>query len=302
MTEGIVFDIQRYSLQDGPGLRTLVFLKGCPLRCAWCSNPESQQLQPELLYDAARCTLCGQCVRACPREAISICAGELTWNAAQCDGCGACVTACTHSARSIVGSRMTASEVVALAVRDAPFYRRSGGGVTLGGGEPMSQPAFAAEVLRLLREQGVDTAIETCGCTAMDAFLSVVEHADHVLFDIKHADSGRHAALAGSGNETIVANLSSLLEWHADVTVRYPLIPGWNDTDSDLVALAALLRSLQREPPVELVPYHRLGEHKYRLLNREYALAGRSPCSDEAARTACDLLRQRGLNCHALVH
>lgn len=302
MTEGIVFDIQRYSLQDGPGLRTLVFLKGCPLRCAWCSNPESQQPQLELLYDAACCALCGDCVVACPKGALSIDSGELTRNVDLCDMCGACVTACTHSARSIVGSRMTALEVVARVVRDAPFYRRSGGGVTLGGGEPTSQPAFAAEVLRLLRDQGVDTAIETCGCAAMDAFLSVVVHADHVLFDIKHADSRRHAALTGAGNETIVANLNSLLEWHADVTVRYPLIPGWNDGESDLAAFAVLLCSLRREPPVELVPYHRLGEHKYRLLNREYALSGTSPCSDETARTACDLLRHRGVNCRALAH
>ncbi|NLE94278.1 MAG: glycyl-radical enzyme activating protein [Dehalococcoidia bacterium] len=302
MTEGIVFDIQRYSLQDGPGLRTLVFLKGCPLRCAWCSNPESQQPQPELLYDVNRCTLCGECCQACPKGAIVIRSGALAWNGDLCDTCGACVAACTHSARSIVGSRVTASEVVALVVRDAPFYRRSGGGVTLGGGEPTSQPAFATEVLRLLHMQGVDTAVETCGCATADAFVSVVERADHVFFDIKHADSRHHSALTGAGSETIVSNLNSLLEWHTDVTVRYPLIPGWNDAESDLVAFAALLRGLRREPPVELVPYHRLGEHKYRLLNREYALAGMYACSDETARTACDLLRQRGINCRVLVH
>jgi pyruvate formate lyase activating enzyme len=301
MVSGVVFDIQRYSLHDGPGLRTLVFLKGCALRCLWCSNPESHARDPEMLYDADRCTRCGACVRACPSGALSQKEdGSLVYDRTRCTLCGRCVSACVQGARRIAGAMMTSDEVVAAVMRDAPFYRRSGGGVTLGGGEPTLQPEFAAAVLRGAKGRGVDTAIETCGHAERAAFLSVALEADHVLFDVKHTDSARHAALTGVGNEVILANLSALLERERDVTVRYPLVPGRNADDSDMTALASLLVTLPARPMVELVPYHRLGEHKYRLLGRDYALAGTSPQTTADVDRACSVLLQYGVRCRAL--
>jgi len=303
MTEGIVFDVQRYSLQDGPGLRTLVFLKGCPLHCAWCSNPESQRSQPELLYDQMRCTLCGECARVCPTGAVLMGdSGTLTFDEGLCTACGACVSACRQEARRIAGELMSEEQVVKTVLRDMPFYRRSGGGVTLGGGEPTQQPLFAGAVLRQLKLRGVDTAIETCGYADPTAFMEVAELADHVLFDVKHADNVRHRDLTGASNERILANLAALLRRHGDVTIRYPLVPGCNDSEAELREFAALVLSLPRVPSVELVPYHRLGEHKYRLLRRDYRLAGTNPHDEGVVDRACGILQACGVACRSLTH
>jgi len=300
MTEGIVFDIQRYSLHDGPGLRTLVFLKGCPLRCEWCSNPESQLREPELLYDAMRCTACGDCVRACPTGALSLDGAVVRYSRADCNLCGACASACIRQARSLTGTVMSDTEVVESVMRDAPFYRRSGGGVTLGGGEPTYQPRFATGILQELRLRGVHTAIETCGHTTAEAFQAVTRLTDLVLFDVKHAESASHARLTGTGNELILRNLESLLQADLDITIRYPLIPGRNDGMKDLLAFRALLCRLARIPAVEFIPYHRLGEHKYRLLGRDYALAGVSPCGEEIISRACTILQDAGIDCSVI--
>ena len=303
MTGGVVFDIQRYSLHDGPGLRTLVFLKGCPLRCLWCSNPESQARAPELLFDAARCTMCLSCVGACPSGALSA-AGEhdLVYDRERCTMCGACVQACPREARRIVGRTMTVDEVLSIILRDAPFYRRSGGGVTLGGGEPTYQPEFARSLLDRFSTHGLNTAIETCGQAETRAFLSVAEAADRVYFDIKHLNRDVHIALTGVSNELILDNLTALLHVHRDVVVRYPLVPGCNDGDSDLRAFADYLLRIPRVPPVEFVPYHRFGEHKYGLLGRDYELADTPPCEEQETDAACAILRQFGLECSALSH
>jgi glycyl-radical enzyme activating protein len=303
MTAGMVFDIQRYSLHDGPGLRTLVFLKGCALRCVWCSNPESQHRTPDMLYDAARCTRCGACVRACPSGALLLSDdGAIMYDEALCDYCGACVGVCNQNARRLAGELMTDEHIVAAVVRDMPFYRRSGGGVTLGGGEPTQQAEFARAILCRLKARGVDTAVETCGQADPADFLSVTEQADHVLFDIKHAGSARHIELTGAGNELLLANLDGLLRRDVDVTVRYPLVPHRNDSEADLGALADLLRAMPRVPPVELVPYHRYGEHKYSLLRREYALAGTLPPVADSIDHACGILHELGLACSSLSH
>jgi len=303
MAGGIVFDIQRFSLQDGPGLRTLVFLKGCPLRCAWCSNPESQRPEPQLLYDGDRCTLCLACVPVCPSGALTSAGeGSLSYDLTLCTACGACVTACPNAARSISGKEMSVEEVLASVLRDAPFYRRSGGGVTISGGEPTFQPDFARLLLSAFKQHGMDTAVETCGHADTRTFLSVAEAADHVFFDVKHLDRARHIELTGVPNELILDNLRALMHIHPDVTVRYPLVPGWNDGGDDLRSFAQYLLRLPRMPLVEFVPYHRYGEHKYRLLGREYRLAGTPSCEEQDTESACTILRQFGLDCSALSH
>jgi pyruvate formate lyase activating enzyme len=300
---GVVFDIQRYSLQDGPGVRTLVFLKGCPLRCAWCSNPESQRPEPQLFYDGDRCTLCLTCVPACPTGALTTAgAGSLSYDLTLCTHCGACVSVCPNSARNITGREMSVDQVVAAVLRDAPFYRRSGGGVTLSGGEPTSQAEFSRELLDAFRAHGLDTAVETCGQCETRTFLSVVERADHVYFDVKMMNRDRHAELIGVPNELILDNLRALLHVHGDVTVRYPLVPGCSDSGDDLRAFAGFILTLPRIPPVEFVPYHRFGEHKYRLLGRQYRLTGTPTCEQTDAQEACVVLQQHGIACSALSH
>ena len=303
MTGGVVFDIQRFSLQDGPGLRTLVFLKGCPLRCAWCSNPESQRPDPQLLYDGDRCTLCLKCVPTCPSGALTSAGeGSLSYDLTLCTMCGACVAACPNSARSISGRVMSVEEVLASVLRDAPFYRRSGGGVTLSGGEPTYQPDFSMALLSDFKRHGLDTAIETCGHADTRTFMSVVEAADHVFFDVKHLDRARHIELTGVPNELILDNLRALMHIHPDVTVRYPLVPGCNDRTDDLRSFAQYLLRLPRMPLVEFVPYHRYGEHKYRLLGRPYRLTGTPACEELEAERACQVLRQHDIACSALLH
>ncbi len=303
MASGIIFDIQRYSLQDGPGLRTLVFLKGCPLRCLWCSNPESQRPEPQLLYDGDRCTLCLSCVPVCPSGALTTAGpGSLSYDLTRCTCCGRCVRACPNGARRICGRERTVEDVLAVVLRDAPFYRRSGGGVTLGGGEPTGQPEFARSLLQAFGSHSLDTAMETCGYAETRPFLSVAAHVDHVFFDIKHIDSSRHRQLTGVANELILDNLRALLHVHDDVTVRYPLVPGWNDGGDELRALARCLLGMPRIPRVEVVPYHRFGEHKYRLLGRLYPLEGTPAGDEEGSRQACIILKQHGIECSALVH
>jgi len=303
MARGIVFDIQRYSLQDGPGLRTLVFLKGCPLRCLWCSNPESQRFEPQLLYDGDRCTLCLTCVPACPSGALtSVGPGALSYDLTRCTCCGKCVRVCPNAARRTSGESMTIEQVVAIVLRDAPFYRRSGGGVTLGGGEPTAQPEFARLLLEACSRNHLDTAIETCGHAETRAFLAVAEAADHVFFDIKHAEAARHQELTGVPNGLILDNLRAVLHRHSDVTVRYPLVPRYNDSTDDLTALSRCLLRLPRMPRVEIIPYHQFGEHKYRLLGRPYTLTGTPACSWEDANNACAVLGRHGISFAVLEH
>jgi pyruvate formate lyase activating enzyme len=303
MVAGMVFDIQRYSLHDGPGLRTLVFLKGCALRCLWCSNPESQRRTSDMLYDTGMCTRCGACVRACPRGALWLSDDSaIMYDEALCDYCGACVSVCKQNARRLAGETMTDQQVAAAVVRDMPFYRRSGGGVTLGGGEPTQQPEFARAILERLKSGGVDTAVETCGYADEADFRSVIACVDHVLFDVKHVIGARHVQLTGVSNELVLTNLEELLQRSVDVTVRYPLIPGCNDDDSDLRAFGAMLLAMPRVPPIEFVPYHRYGEHKYSLLGREYSLAGTLPPEAASIGHACETLRELGLACSTLNH
>lgn len=302
MATGCVFDIQRFSLHDGPGIRTLVFLKGCPLRCVWCSNPESHLEGPELLYDASKCTRCGDCVRVCTTGALTSDPGGVpVCSRALCTLCAACVAACSSAARWICGRWMSTEDVIPIIRRDLSFYRRSGGGATLGGGDPVWQPAFALELLHHLKYAGIDSAVETCGYGRPESVIPLLLSADHVYFDIKHAEPQRHLALTGVTNELILTNLAILLEQHKDVTVRFPLVPEYNDQPHDIDLLATLLLGLPRTPPVEILPYHRYGEHKYRLQQRDYPLAGSELPATHRIAHACRTLQEHGIACRVLV-
>ena len=277
-TTGRIFDIQRYSIHDGAGIRTLVFLKGCPLRCLWCSNPESQKATPELGFIAARCVgaeSCGApCLPACPIGALTADGqGKAVLNRSRCDACGRCAAVCVHEALKVVGRVMTVEEVLTAVEKDRPFYRRSGGGVTLGGGEPLAQHRFAAELLAAAQDEYLHTALETSGYAPWRHLESVLRHVDLLYVDLKHMDPQQHVMLTGQSNELILENLRRVrsMMQPVDVIVRIPIIPGCNDSIENLSASAAFVLQLGFLQ-VELIPYHRFGVSKYEQYGMTYRL------------------------------
>ncbi len=261
----------RFATHDGPGIRTTVFLKGCPLACTWCHNPESQSFRPDILYFADRCRHCGECIAACPEHAIEERDGKLR-TGDTCKRCGHCLEFCMAEARQIAGRPCTVEELLREVERDLIFFEESGGGVTLSGGEPLSRPQFVSAFLRGCRDRGIPTAIETCGFAHPDVFLEVASLAGLVLFDLKLVDPEKHRRYTGVANSGILRNLEALARLRHPMKVRIPVVPGINDSADDAGAFARCLAPLG--VPVELLPYHAIGAEKYRRLNRIYRLNG----------------------------
>ena len=305
LTRGLVFDIQRYSIHDGPGIRTLVFLKGCPLRCQWCCNPESQSFATEIEFRSSLCQQCGRCLAVCPREAVnpdlSVANGRKI-DRQRCDVCGRCAEECPTGALRVVGRWRTVPEVMAEVLRDVPFYRRSGGGLTLSGGEPLAQAAFAGELLRACYEQNINTAVETCGLVGWPVFEGVMKHTDLFLFDLKHLDPAEHERLTGAPNRLILENARRLAQSGAKMVLRVPLIPPLNTSPENLAATADFAVSLGLAE-VHLMPFHQLGKDKYRRLGLEYELGEARGMRDTHEGTALIHLaraafERRGLEVH----
>ncbi|MCX6094619.1 MAG: glycyl-radical enzyme activating protein [Candidatus Bipolaricaulota bacterium] len=290
---GTIFDLKRFAIHDGPGVRTTVFLKGCPLRCAWCHNPESQERGPELLFWGERCVACGACVSACPHGAIARAstAAKPETDRTRCTACGACVAACVPRARSIVGSTRTIDDLLSEIDRDVLFYDQSRGGVTLSGGEPLAQPEFAAELLQACQERRIHTAVDTCGFAAEPALAAVAAHTDLFLYDIKLLDDERHRRWTGVSNATILANLRCLSEDGKRVWIRYPLITGVNDSERDLRELGRFVSRLPGVEAVQILPYHAAGERKFAHLGRRYELPGVLPSDPETIEDAVAAVR-----------
>ena len=266
--EGYVFDIQRFSLKDGPGIRTLVFLKGCPLRCAWCDNPESQSLSPEIGEFPERCIGCGSCINVCPERAIT----EDNWqiNRSLCTNCGKCAEVCPSGARKISGERKSVEDIVEEVEKDRLFYENSGGGVTLSGGEPLMQPAFSREILRICKKRGIHTAMETCGHAPWSEFEKILSFLDLVLFDIKHTNSEKHKEATGESNQLIFENFTHLAHLKTPVIIRIPLIPGYNDAIENVGSMIKLLEAYRRLRKIDLLLYHELGANKYKRFGKRY--------------------------------
>jgi pyruvate formate lyase activating enzyme len=260
MPDGVVFNIQKYSLHDGPGIRTTVFFKGCPLRCWWCHNPESQRPDPEVHRSESRCVRCGECLQACPQRQDQ--ESEVGADAAECSTCGACVEACPTGARKMVGSRMSVDDVLATVLQDRVFYDDSGGGVTFSGGEPLAQPEFLEALLAASRREGLDTAVDTCGFAPEDQLLGLAQLTDLFLYDLKTLDERRHEEFTGTSNRIILSNLQALGRVHKNIWIRLPIVPGWNDGEDELKSTARFVAGLRGITQVNLLPYHALHQHK----------------------------------------
>jgi pyruvate formate lyase activating enzyme len=266
MQKSVIYNIQRMSTEDGPGLRTTVFLKGCPLRCLWCSNPESQRFPVQLLVFEDLCIGCGHCAEVCPAGAIVRNGDKFNRDTAICTDCGACVPGCPSKARVMSGEEMTVEEVMKIVRRDELFYSNSGGGVTVGGGEPTSAGDFLLELLRAARDANLHVCVDTCGFCPEDRFKQVVELTDLFLFDCKHMDPEKHKDLTGVDNAQILANLRTALRSKADVRIRIPLMPGLNDSEGNIAAMAEFLREYSHME-VDVLPCHAFGRSKYAALN-----------------------------------
>jgi pyruvate formate lyase activating enzyme len=284
---GLIFNIQRFSLHDGSGIRTLVFLKGCPLSCAWCSNPEGQAHTPELAYNAKRCigtVECGRCRDTCDAGAVREDGdGRIEIDRDLCTNCGECVDACPSNALELFGKHMSVDEIIRVVEEDSSFYARSDGGITLSGGEPLSQPRFAVQLLEEAQRRGMDTALETCGHVRWEDLERACRHLNQLFFDIKLMDSKRHREATGVGNELIIENFRRVCDSfpRLPVIARTPVIPGFNDTDEDIQAIADFVGGMPARPVYELLAYHRFGEPKYQQLGKPYPLAGLVPLPEE---------------------
>lgn len=299
---GWVLNVQRFSMHDGPGIRTTVFVKGCSLRCLWCDNPESQPVEPQIIFREERCIGCGACVAACPEGAVTLVDGRRQIAAGRCRVCGRCVAECYAGALEQAGRLMTAGEVLAEVEADRPFYEQSGGGMTLSGGEPTAQPAFARALLAGARARGIHTAIESCGDAPWAVWKDVLPFLDLILYDVKEVDPELHRRLTGASSKRLLGNLARLARSGKPLIIRRPVIPGCNDSPESVHRLARLVRDLPAPASrpggavdeIHLLPYHRLGEGKYERLGLEYALRGQPSLAAEDVARLRDILRSYG--------
>ena len=276
-SHGVIFDVQKYSLHDGPGIRSLVFMKGCPLTCQWCSNPESQNFHIEVGHIDKSCIRCGKCFIICDESSIA----DKTYQIDKsiCVNCLKCVACCKTGAKKCVGEIVSVQELFQIVESDRVFYRNSGGGVTVGGGEPLSQTEFVSRFLKECKENSIHTALETCGYAPPEKIRPVLEHVDLLLYDLKHMDGVKHEEMTGKPNGLILTNAAAASHL-VETVFRIPLIPGYNDDIENLAATIEFVESKCHRSPIEILPYHNLGTHKYKWLSKEYKLENLKPYSD----------------------
>jgi pyruvate formate lyase activating enzyme len=296
MEKGIIFNIQKFSIHDGPGIRTTVFFKGCPLRCQWCANPESQVLSKQVLTHEEDCIHCLTCLTTCPKHAISHASGSIVINHQLCDHCGECIKACPKHALTMEGEEKSVSEIVDLCMQDIAFYEESNGGVTFSGGEAMMQYDFMMSLLTALKEKRVHVAIETTGLIDHERFIKAAPLFDLLLFDVKQVDEKKHLKGTGVSNDIIKKNFCYAIAQGLNVLPRIPVIPHFNDTLEDAKELADFLIEAHAKR-VQLLPFHQLGEKKYKLLGKPYALAHEKPYHQEDLEAYKQIFLAHGLDC-----
>jgi pyruvate formate lyase activating enzyme len=296
--QGLIFSIQHFSIHDGPGIRTTVFLKGCPLSCEWCSNPESQLGYPEIITNDAKCIGCGKCVEICKPSAIEFVDNLRRIDRDKCNLCLECAKVCPSGAIEQVGRYMTVEEVVKEVEKDRVFYLNSDGGVTLSGGEPLAQGEFVCQVLKECQEKGIHTTLDTCGYAQWDIWEEAIKYTDLVLYDIKHLDPKKHREGTGVSNELILSNARKVTS-RVRTWLRFPIIPGYNDSASHIKELSEFVTQLNAER-ICLLPYHAWGEQKYQRLGRNYPLRGLLVPTDEDIQNIKRIIEAHDLLCHGL--
>jgi len=293
--KGRVLEIERMCVHDGPGIRTTIFLKGCPLHCRWCHNPESISPGPEIGFSMGECTACGKCAEVCPTGAHVLRDGAHRLNYELCTACGECVAACLPGALEYHGREMPAEEAAAAVLEDRTFYANSGGGCTISGGEPLRQAEFCAEVFDVLRNEGIHCAVDTSGAVEWESFRAVLPYADMFLYDVKHTDDRLHCEHTGSPSRRILDNLRRLSEIGVPIEIRIPTIPGFNADEQSMAAMGKLLSGLPNIVGVRLLPYH-LARSKYEKVGRPDTMPHVAPPDADTMAGAAAILRECGLD------
>lgn len=293
----LVLSINRMTIHNGPGMRTLVLFKGCPLRCLWCSTPESQKSEPEIAVFPGKCIHCNQCVPACPLNAINLTDKAVSINRSRCDSCGKCARACYAEAIRILGQPISIEELLTEVRKDMVFYQHSGGGVTLSGGEPLLDIGFTRELLQVFKEDNINTGVCTCGNVPWASVEQVLPNVDFFLWDIKHMDAEKHRKLTGVSNKLILSNARAVSERGVPIYVRLPLIPGYNDSEENIRATCEFALGLSSLVQFDLLPLHHLGKARYESLDRPYPIADIPLIPDSVLQDGKHLVESYGLQC-----
>lgn len=292
-----IFNIQKYSIHDGPGIRTVLFFKGCPLSCLWCSNPESQDPNIQIICDETKCVKCLHCIDVCPKNAISLSNNYIEIDSKKCISCFTCKNSCPNKALSVEGEFLTISEVMKEIMKDEMFYEESNGGVTLSGGEVLMHHEFASQLLKLLKEKNIHTAIETTGYTSNEIFSKFIENVDLLLFDMKHYDREKHFKATNVYNDLIIENLKIAIDIRKEVIIRIPVIPNINSSLEDAKGFCKLLKSVNAKK-VNLLPFHQFGQKKYQLLNKFYTFENTQQLHEEDLLDYKNIFIENGFDCY----